>query len=289
MHEVSLHSTLNRMDAHNLTIVLGPNLIKSSNPIRDVQMCAVQGAQSLKADGTPMDTTFGTVLRLCIHRYYECFEELPDRTEAVAPVTDSSLDESASSSSLSSSVVLTDGSEFQIGDDHDDEDDMDDAVLVMPIGPSPPGAPPSAWGTLTGGASTFKPRHRSGQSKSSTVSSRSGSRGGSSAGGGNGEAARSMYTAAPNGGGSALGGTQGKSRARSLVSVDRASAHNTLSGRTGSISVGRGVGTFRSGKAAGAGVSAIGVTASGFFTPPSSAPAVPKLDSQLGTGSAGGA
>ncbi|KAF5335224.1 hypothetical protein D9758_014782 [Tetrapyrgos nigripes] len=37
MHKVHLCSASNRMDAHNLTVVLSPNLVKGTNPIRDGQ------------------------------------------------------------------------------------------------------------------------------------------------------------------------------------------------------------------------------------------------------------
>ncbi|KAF5346657.1 hypothetical protein D9758_013222 [Tetrapyrgos nigripes] len=41
MHEVHLCSASNRMDAHNLAVVLSPNLVTGTNPIRDVQMCLI--------------------------------------------------------------------------------------------------------------------------------------------------------------------------------------------------------------------------------------------------------
>ncbi|KAL0572461.1 hypothetical protein V5O48_009501 [Marasmius crinis-equi] len=43
LHETSLHSSANRMDAYNLAVVITPNLVKGSSPLRDVMICAVQG------------------------------------------------------------------------------------------------------------------------------------------------------------------------------------------------------------------------------------------------------
>jgi Rho GTPase-activating protein 1 len=233
MHEVCIRAGTNKMDAKNLTIVLGPNLVKSASPLRDVQMCAVSSKEP----------TLGTVLRLCIQRYYECFEDVPDRGEAVA-----ALAESTSSASLASSASLSDGAlDHTRAGDGDEDEDIDDAMLVMPLGPGSPSA----------AQTTFKTPHRTGASRSSTLS-----------------AARSLHAAPADGSVRTAGmGTVGKSRARSLVSVERAGPPGSGS-RSGSIAVGRG--TVR-GKASGAGVSAIGVTASGFFTAPREAPPVPSL------------
>ncbi|KAG9315980.1 Rho GTPase activation protein [Chiua virens] len=55
--EVSLHSSSNRMDAHNLAIVICPNLVKSSNPMRDVMMCIVPGGPSLSNDLPPLSSS----------------------------------------------------------------------------------------------------------------------------------------------------------------------------------------------------------------------------------------
>ena len=103
LHEVSLRSASNRMDAHNLAIVITPNLVSSSNPILDVAICTVPPPPSSShsvpsapllppsvtqlpaalavADGK---TTLGAVIKLSIQRYYEIFDEVPDRSEAIA-------------------------------------------------------------------------------------------------------------------------------------------------------------------------------------------------------------
>ncbi|THU99801.1 RhoGAP-domain-containing protein [Dendrothele bispora CBS 962.96] len=112
MHEVSLRSASNRMDAHNLAVVLTPNLVKGSNPVRDVQMCVIPAStgpttamnlfprsgsssnpssplsSSPHTPSTPAAisenrTTLGMVIKLCIQRYYEVFDEFLDRGEIV--------------------------------------------------------------------------------------------------------------------------------------------------------------------------------------------------------------
>ncbi|KAI3604071.1 rho gtpase-activating protein 8 [Moniliophthora roreri] len=98
MHEVSLHVATNRMDAHNLSIVLCPNLVKGTNPAKDVMMCTAPGGPVLFDSSTTTssasqqqqpqsNTTLGTVIKLCIQRYYEIFDEVHDRTEAVGQET----------------------------------------------------------------------------------------------------------------------------------------------------------------------------------------------------------
>lgn len=238
MHEVSLRASTNRMDATNLTIVLGPNLVKSSSPLRDVQMAAVSTSEA----------TLGTILKVCIQRYYECFEDMPDRTDAVVPPEE--VSDEASIGSLASSATLDEMVDV-------DDEDIDDAMLVMPLGPSAStesaSSTPSAWSGASGQA-PYKVR-----TKKSAPSSRSGT------------LARSMHAPTEH----SAGNTVGKSRTRSLISVDRGdtSVPGTI-GRS-SIRIGRGGnGTVR-GKTAGAGVSAVGVTASGFFAPPSDAPPLP--------------
>ncbi|EEB92256.1 hypothetical protein MPER_09264 [Moniliophthora perniciosa FA553] len=85
MHEVSLHAAMNRMDAHNLSIVLCPNLVKGTNPAKDVMMCTAPGGPQQQQPQN--NTTLGTVIKLCIHRYYEIFDEVHDRTEVVGQET----------------------------------------------------------------------------------------------------------------------------------------------------------------------------------------------------------
>lgn len=147
------------MDAHNLAVVLTPNLVKSNNPVRDVMMCGVPGAPALFPSGSSSSnraalsetkTTLGSVIKLCIARYYEIFDEIRDRSEAVPPKAMNRI-----------STGSVGDPRYVLGED--EEDSIDDGMLVMPIGPSHQGGapsisgPPSAWGHNN----NFKPRHRS--------------------------------------------------------------------------------------------------------------------------------
>ncbi|KAI0715681.1 hypothetical protein C8T65DRAFT_142866 [Cerioporus squamosus] len=266
LYEVQLRSASNRMDAHNLTVVICPNLVSSSNPMRDVMMCSAPNAPTLfdaaraasstnlAAHAQPQSTstsnpaaltegktTLGMVIKLCIQRYYEVFDEVPDRSEALAqeivhppnPFADLGSPGSPSLNNRDSALL--------------DDDDIDDAMLVMPLGPNTPNR--FSGGGGTGGSSTFRPQHRTTQSRDAT--------------------ARSTHTAFGNGGGppSAYATVN---KARSTISIERGNP-----ARKGSIALGRG--TAR-GKSAGAGVQAIGITAEGFFSAPD-APPVPTLPS----------
>jgi len=246
LHEVSLRSASNRMDAHNLAVVICPNLVKSTNPVKDVLMCSVPGSPSLYANvqhntqpASQLNsaalaegkTTLGLVIKLCVQRYYEIFDEVADRTEAVVPRRRGIPveDDGAPPPGVRNSVI-------------DDDEDIDDAMLVMPLGPgrnpnrdSGTQSPPTAW---TGGSS-----HRPSSSKDWR----------SIAGGNNG-----------NGNGNST--SQGK--AKSMISIERGeNAGGTV--RKGSIAIGRG--TMR-GKGSGSGVEAMGVTAAGFFASPDAPP-----------------
>lgn len=254
MHEVSLRSATNRMDAHNLTVVLCPNLIKGTNPIRDVQMCAIpnvapppppSSAQHNQAALTEGRSTLGGVIKLCIQRYYEVFDEVVDRTEAIPDPPSRGADDPPSSSGSSSA---------SLSEEYEEEEDLDDAMLVMPIGPDSPKTPPSAWAAANGASAnmyaTYKARHKSSRSKGSAMS---------------------MFTTTPtvNGVGSPTVG-----KARSTISIEKGSGHTV---KKGSIAIGRG--TMR-GKASASGVEAMGITASGFFAPPApTRPPMPTLPS----------
>ena len=132
----------------------------------------------------------------------------------------------------------------------DDDESIDDTMLVMTVD-SIPGAPPSAWGSTAGsGTARVRPRSLSGGGGSQGFSS-----------------LRSFHTL-NNPVGAA--GTGQAHRARSTISIEKAGG--TIRSM-GTISIGRG--TVH--KATGAGVEAIGVTASGFFVPP-----VPPLLSEGG-------
>ncbi|KAI9058537.1 Rho GTPase activation protein [Trametes sanguinea] len=264
LHEVQLRSAANRMDAHNLTVVICPNLVSSSNPMRDVMMCSIPNAPTLydaaRADAPPPPahpmhnaaalaegrTTLGMIIKLCIERYYEVFDEIPDRSEALAqdivhpPNPFADMPSPGSPSHNRDSALL-------------DDEDIDDAMLVMPLGPSGSNRFPGSSGhpdSPNAGASTFRPRHHPSQSRDAT--------------------ARSTHTGFGGHGGSAYATVN---KARSTISIERGNPS-----RKGSIAVGRGT---QRGKGAGAGVQAMGITAEGFFSAPD-APPVPALPSQAG-------
>jgi Rho GTPase-activating protein 1 len=262
MHEVSLRSSVNRMDAHNLAIVICPNLVKSSDPMQDVLVCSIPSGSSMSsapsANVTPTateptlsagsfgGTTLGSIVKLCIQRYYEIFDEVPDRSEAGLPSTRRSPSPPSSEASTSSLPKQTRPMSLR-----SDDEEIDDGMLVMPIGPSGSAAtaaaaaatdPAGVWNG--GGADTipYQPRQRKVQTSA----------------GANGNGVRSMNGDSHNG-----AGYDRRSKARSTISIERVG--NGLGSGRGSISIGRG--TLR--KASGSGVEAMGVTAGGFFTPPS--------------------
>lgn len=250
MHEVSLRAASNRMDAHNLALVISPNLVKSPNIARDIEICGVPGGPSLFQSNAPLPdpasmrgrTTLGMVVKHCIQHYYEIFDEVWDRSEAVVP---RGAMQSEGAVSLESSSVFAPPT--HVIQDEDDED-IDDAMLVMPIGPTylsngsqaKNGPSQNAWAGGQGIA------QRSGLTSNQNFSPSSFSTN-----------ARSMHTVAQH-------GTNGNfsypvyGKAKSTVSIENSSER-----RKGSISVGRG--TMK--KASGAGVEALSITAEGFFSP----------------------
>ncbi|KAH9851764.1 Rho GTPase activation protein [Lenzites betulinus] len=267
LHEVQLRAASNRMDAHNLTVVICPNLVSSSNPMRDVMMCAVPSVPMLpdtvRAGGPtptahPMQnaaalaegkTTLGQVIKLCIERYYEVFDELPDRSEALPQDIVHPLPPFADGPSPGSPSNNRDSAFL-------DDEEIDDAMLVMPLGPSASGgsSSQSRFGHAPNSSlSGFRPRHQTSQSRDAT--------------------ARSTHTAFGGQGGGG-GGYATVNKARSTISIERGNP-----ARKGSIALGRGT---QRGKGAGAGVQAIGITAEGFFAAPDGAPPVPTLPSQGG-------
>jgi len=259
MHDVSLRAASNRMDAHNLAIVLCPNLVSGPNPARDVIMCAIPGGPSLysSAPPTPDDvakrkTTLGLVIKLCIQRYYEVFDEVRDRSEGVPPPRPLRRDGAVQSET--SSISGGHANVVQI----DDEEDIDDAMLVMPIGPqngfgagqTQNAGAPSAWGAA---GLAYKPRYRNAFP------------------GGSGPGTRSVHTISRESGvGNGNAHSSSMNKSKSMISIDKGGVSGTV-GRKGSIAVGRG--TTR--KSSGAGVEAISITAEGFFSAPNDTPPVP--------------
>lgn len=283
LHDVSLRSDTNRMDAFNLAIVICPNLVKSSNPMRDVMMCTVavpgMSTPSLTTSTATLaqlqslpegegKTTLGTVIAFCIRRYYEIFDEVVDRHEAVAPWRairshgwDADGASSVSGSPRQPTYVLGDG---------DDEDDIDDEMLVMSVGmgnklqshPSASSGPPSAWGSIP--QPHWTKRHKCTPS--------------------NGNDARLIYNDCSSSSSvyneALLSHPHaGNSKDRSMVSVEGSGHSNSYGSsgtRRGSITIGRS--TTR--KGSGAAVEVVSVVAGGFFTSPTNGPK-PTTPSQL--------
>jgi Rho GTPase-activating protein 1 len=245
MHEVSLRSSANLMDAHNLAIVLCPNLVSGSSPAKDIAICSLPGGPVLHpglSTGTQSpsqgQTTLSMIIKLCIQRYYEIFDEVQDRGEALLPARSFTDDVAPSDSSsprvvgaplpskrLSALSALSHGSSNRDSRGFDDDESIDDTMLVMPVG-STAGPPPSTWGPNAGRPRSLSRAHTLGHATKDAGSGQSGQ----------------------------------VHRARSTLSLEKTSG--TIRGK-GSVRIGRG--TAR--KASGAGVQALGVTASGFFAP----------------------
>ncbi|KAK2463764.1 hypothetical protein APHAL10511_004202 [Amanita phalloides] len=160
MYDVTRRSSVNRMDAHNLAVVLCPNLVKGQNPARDVMFCAISpGARTSLFDAQalthPSDlegdsATLGMVVKLCIERYFEIFGKSAvnmNGTSASSPTMDLDLawitsavipmDESATVLDVDSLRLGRKAREAETRNgDTEEEEEIDDAMLVMPIGPS---------------------------------------------------------------------------------------------------------------------------------------------------------
>ena len=236
------------MGAHNLAIVLCPNLVSGSSPAKDIAICSLPGGPVLHPELSTStqsphqgQTTLSMIIKLCIQRFYEIFDEVQDRGEALLPTRPFTEDDIAPSGPSSPRVVgaplgipskrlsaLSHGSSNRDSRGFDDDESIDDTMLVMPV-ESTAGAPPSTWGSNAG-----RPRSLS--------------------------QARSAHTLGhtTKAAGSAQPGQM--HRARSTISLEKTGG--TIRGK-GSVTIGRG--TVR--KASGAGVQALGVTASGFFAP----------------------
>lgn len=233
------------MDAHNLAVCFTPTLVKSSNVLNDVQMCSVPGGPTLYSQATklpnqppaPKQTTAGMVIKFCIQRYFEIFEEVIDRSEPL---------HSPGGVLAQQDYDGPSSSPFGIG--ADEEESLDDAMLVMPLGPTSPTSsspyaaarsPPTAW----------RHKHRrmgsgtSGSSGPPAPPSKPGS-------------LRSKTRDSP------MGTMTGSRSRRSLASIEKTVLNG---GGRGTITIGKS--TAR--RAGGAGVEAVSVTALGFFSPPS--------------------
>ncbi|KAG9121903.1 hypothetical protein FRC07_001949 [Ceratobasidium sp. 392] len=189
LHDVSMRSEINKMDAHNLALCIAPNLVRSQDPVRDVKICTVPpsaGALQMSpatwntpgsaAPSTPAPprragtTTLGEIVKICIERYFEIFEDMPDRGEALPVPSELRFDSASSSgiglsglsptvsrSSFSGSTSLDGPSETSAAMDSSfstldsvprssvdiEDDELNEAMLVMSVAPDPAPARPS--------------------------------------------------------------------------------------------------------------------------------------------------
>lgn len=163
LHDVSLRSSVNKMDTFNLATTFCPNLVSGSSVIQDTHMCAVVDAPTvfLPSDGGPTSplvnhksSTLGSVVKICIENYFDIFEEHHDRT--VGDTMRPSISQSAELNGLFTNSPRTPAKECRShqgspsplpvpsclstspmsgqGADSDYED-SDEAMLVMPIEP----------------------------------------------------------------------------------------------------------------------------------------------------------
>lgn len=299
MHDISLRASINKMDAHNLTIVLCPNLVKSANTMRDVMMCSIPGgapsllasnaspsptnAQAILASLQPVEdrekTTLGMVINLCIQRYYEIFDEVADRSEVVSRSRIRTLNgespmkfDQSPSSSPASTPGLRPVLPTHLTNDSDIEDEeIDDTMLVMPIEPGiGPGKHRTSGSVQWAKGVQREDLHVFGSSAASPPSAWADKRPQTSpqyAGIPPLPGTRSAHTNS-SGAGSAAPPYPTMSKAKSLINIEGGGALVGRGGKRGSISIGRG--TTR--KSVGAGVEALGITAAGFFAPPSQHP-----------------
>ncbi|KAF8626759.1 hypothetical protein AX15_004708 [Amanita polypyramis BW_CC] len=283
MHEVSLQSSINRMDAYNLAVVLCPNLVKGQNLTKDVMLCAVSTGSpaspfaSLHGQGPAPDRltetggmTLGMIVKLCIERYYDVFDEAQDVGEAATLTTTPGAvgpngatmktrdrEEGVDIGTVVTSTSL-DGCSTDVGthpsrgedigqDEEDDEEEIDDAMLAMSIGPSH-GRNGSlgvgefgVWNGMNASASMgvgYKVRQRPNMNRSRTA---------------DGNVKGFAYATL--------------SKAKSVIGIEKGQGGGEVNGekRRGSISIGGG---GKNSKGVGSGVEALGVTAAGFFAPP---------------------
>ena len=193
-------------------------------------------------------TTLGMVITFCIKRYYEVFDEVVDRSEAVAPWKSIERPASVTGEDASGTYVL--------GEDEDLDDELSERLSNTYAGPS------------SRNSAAFK-RHKH---KNSMESNQSG-------------LARSVHAAegaacsSPSAWNTRFPANifPSNGKARSAISVEKngSSPIGNASLRRGSITIGKGA----TRKGSGAAVEAVGITASGFFAPPGggspSEPALP--------------
>lgn len=246
------------MNPTNLAMMITPNLLKGSNLVQDIMMSSVPvstagtgmsagtavstfASESADKTGTSEGkTTLGMVIAFCIGRYYEVFDEVVDRSEAIAPwkptERPASVGEDASGT-------------YILGEDEDLDDELSDVQRISNqstgnLGPS--SRISAAW-----------KRHKQKNSMESNNQSMS---------------VRSFHelsSTSPSAWNTRFPPTNiypSHGKTRSVISIEN-SANSPIGNATmrrGSITIGKGA----TRKGSGSPVEAIGITASGFFTPP---------------------
>lgn len=246
--------------------------------------------------------TLGTIVKICIQYYFEVFDEVPDRAEAVntpafqedmgSPSTPSTLEGTSGGTPLASPTETKRFSTLS------NESDIDDGMLVMPVGPSassssnavspesPPGVrrmaqlfsqgpfsqgPPSAWNSASASGSSsptsqlpYTPRTPRSVASGGSPQARTASK----------AKARSLLSPSPsNGSANFLSHSPSSSSAFRSTPASRMGTLSKAALRKGATVKGvvpplPSEGSYGAvAKAAGSGVSAVGVTAVGFFSP----------------------
>ena len=84
LHDPSLRSEANKMDAGNLAVCLTPVLLRSADVARDARQCVVVGMRSMGGGHEAgSGSTVGTVVRTMIERYYDVFASSPISTPSL--------------------------------------------------------------------------------------------------------------------------------------------------------------------------------------------------------------
>ncbi|KDN45020.1 hypothetical protein RSAG8_05193, partial [Rhizoctonia solani AG-8 WAC10335] len=314
LHDVSLRSSINKMDAHNLALCIAPNLVRSNDPIRDVKMCAVPGAASMSsgtwnspgaAPRSPAprkagSTTLGDIVRVCIERYFEIFEDIPDRGDALPVPAELKFDDETSTlsglsgSSLMGSAVLVGGSPTELSSADTsvatldsmprssvdiEDDELNEAMLVLSVAPEPQaprsprsmraGTNPMARSTGTLGPSVWS---RSQKFGSAPVSPRLPSASASALGLSPGKPSVPLGSPANRHRRTPSSNSTAFSVAHTTGQNSTSGPGTTIRGARSMISIEKQMGARkgsialgRSGSAGASGVAAMGVTATGFF------------------------
>lgn len=185
--------------------------------------------------------TLGIVIAFCIRRYYEVFDEVVDRTEAVAPWKTIERPVDVTGEDVSDTYVL--------GEDEDLDDELSDVQRVA-----------HQQATMSAGPSSRIPAALKRHKLKNSLEIKNSPAGRSSHENNNSPSA--WNTRFPSNVFSSING-----KAHSVISIESNPMGNTTQ-RRGSVTIGKAA----TRKGSGSAVEAVGVTAAGFFTPPQGVP-----------------